>query len=136
MYLPSRCQRSSGVADARRWPGRFANAGLEAFATAFSRGREHTALSTTLDVIVMTRVIEEGEAMQSAAANLEAQLVKQGGIVYEWGPQAWIDMWISNTMWVKKAMPIISHTFIPILRLTADTEQIDLDYPGRGWVAK
>ena len=36
---------------------------------------------------------------------------KKSGVYYNWGPQAWIDMWMSNSMLVKKAMPIISHTF-------------------------
>jgi hypothetical protein len=50
------------------------------------------------------------------------------GFYYNWGPQAWIDMWMSNAMLVKKAMPIISHTFVPILRLSGDPEQVDRDY--------
>jgi hypothetical protein len=66
--------------------------------------------------------------MQPGAAMTEAGLARNRGLWYAWGPQAWIDMWMSNTMLVKKAMPIISHTFVPILRLTADPEQIDLDY--------
>ncbi len=53
---------------------------------------------------------------------------QRGGWYYNWGPQAWIDMWMSNTMLVKKAMPIISHTFVPILRLSGDKEQVDRDY--------
>lgn len=50
------------------------------------------------------------------------------GLYYYWGPQAWIDMWMSNAMLVKKAMPIISHTFVPILRLSGDPAQVDRDY--------
>ncbi len=50
------------------------------------------------------------------------------GLYYRWGPQAWIDMWMSNAMLVKKAMPIISHTFVPILRLSGDPAQVDRDY--------
>ena len=53
---------------------------------------------------------------------------KKTGFWYNWGPQAWIDMWMSNSMLVKKAMPIISHTFVPILRLSGDKEQVDRDY--------
>jgi hypothetical protein len=53
---------------------------------------------------------------------------KKPGLYANWGPQAWIDMWMSNTMLVKKAMPIISHTFVPILRLSGDKEQVDEDY--------
>ncbi len=52
----------------------------------------------------------------------------KSGFYYNWGPQAWIDMWMSNTMLVKKAMPIVSHTFVPILRLSGDKEQVDRDY--------
>ena len=50
------------------------------------------------------------------------------GLVYEWGPQAWIDMWMSNSMLVKKAMPIVTHSLLPILRLSGDKDQIDRDY--------
>ena len=53
---------------------------------------------------------------------------KRAGWYYNWGPQAWIDMWMSNTMLVKRAMPIVSHTFVPILRLSGDKEQVDRDY--------
>lgn len=53
---------------------------------------------------------------------------KKPGVYYNWGPQAWIDMWMSNSMLLKKAMPIISHTFVPILRLSGDRQQVDRDY--------
>lgn len=53
---------------------------------------------------------------------------KHAGFYANWGPQAWIDMWMSNTMLVKKAMPIVSHTFVPILRLSGDKAQVDRDY--------
>lgn len=53
---------------------------------------------------------------------------QKSGLLYNWGPQAWIDMWMSNSMLVKKAMPIISHTFVPILRLAGDKEQVDQGY--------
>lgn len=53
---------------------------------------------------------------------------QRGGWYYHWGPQAWIDMWMSNSMLVKKAMPIVSHTFVPILRLSGDKAQVDRDY--------
>ena len=55
-------------------------------------------------------------------------VVRKTGWYYNWGPQAWIDMWMSNSMLVKKSMPIISHTFVPILRLSGDREQVDRDY--------
>jgi hypothetical protein len=57
------------------------------------------------------------------------QGVKRGGFYYNWGPQAWIDMWMSNSMLVKKAMPMINHTFVPILRLSCnDREKLEQDY--------
>jgi hypothetical protein len=54
--------------------------------------------------------------------------VPKPGFYYNWGPQAWIDMWMSNSMLLKKAMPIISHTFVPILRLSGNKQQVDRDY--------
>ena len=53
---------------------------------------------------------------------------QKSGFYYNWGPQAWIDMWMSDKMLVKKAMTLISHTFLPILRLSGDKEQVDRDY--------
>jgi len=54
--------------------------------------------------------------------------LKKRSVYANWGPQAWIDMWMSNSMLVKKGMTVISHTFLPILRLSGDKEQIDRDY--------
>ena len=53
---------------------------------------------------------------------------RKSGFWYEWGPQAWIDIFMSNAMLVKKAMPIVTHSLLPILRLSGDKEQIDRDY--------
>ncbi|KZX59349.1 hypothetical protein A3709_13705 [Halioglobus sp. HI00S01] len=50
------------------------------------------------------------------------------GLWYNWGPQAWIDMWMSNTMLVKKASLLVTHTFLPILRLSGDATQVDADW--------
>lgn len=55
---------------------------------------------------------------------------RKSGWWYHWGPQAWIDMWMSKTMLVDKAMPLVTHTFLPILRLSGDKDEID-----EGWVA-
>jgi hypothetical protein len=52
----------------------------------------------------------------------------KSGFLYEWGPQAWIDMWMSKTMLVKNGLPLVSHSFLPILRLSGDKEQIDRGY--------
>ena len=53
---------------------------------------------------------------------------KQRGFLYHYGPQAWIDMIMSRAMIVKRAWPLVSYTFVPILRMTADPEKIDRDY--------
>lgn len=54
---------------------------------------------------------------------------RRSGFFYQWGPQAWIDMWMSDKMLVKKASFIVSHTLLPILRLSCDDrEQLEQDY--------
>jgi hypothetical protein len=53
---------------------------------------------------------------------------KKRGLFYHWGPQAWIDMWMSHSMIVKKAGPLIPYTFLPILRMTTDRERIDSEW--------
>ncbi len=53
---------------------------------------------------------------------------QQGGLLYKWGPQAWIDMVMSKRMLVDRAGPLVPYTFLPILRMSADPEEID-----RGW---
>jgi hypothetical protein len=53
---------------------------------------------------------------------------KKRSLYANWGPQAWIDMWMSNSMLVKKGMTVISHTFLPILRLSGDKQQINQGY--------
>ena len=54
---------------------------------------------------------------------------RRSGFFYQWGPQAWIDMWMSDKMLVKKASLIVSHTLLPILRLSCDNrEQLEKDY--------
>jgi len=37
-------------------------------------------------------------------------------------------MWMSKRMLIEKAMPIVSHSFLPILRLSGDKEAIDRGY--------
>lgn len=53
---------------------------------------------------------------------------RKSGLLYAWGPQAWIDMWMSKRMLVRAAMPIVSHSFLPILRLSGDATAIDRGY--------
>ena len=62
------------------------------------------------------------------SATVQSKPATQGGLLYHWGPQAWIDMVMSHTMIVKRAWPLISYTFLPILRLTTDAERIDREY--------
>jgi hypothetical protein len=57
-----------------------------------------------------------------------APAAKKSGFYYNWGPQAWLDMWASNKMLVKRIHPTVSHAFLPILRLSGDATQIDHDY--------
>ena len=70
----------------------------------------------------------DNTVIASDRGNGRAAPARKPGFYYNWGPQAWIDMWMSNSMLVKKAMPIISHTFVPILRLSGDKAQVDRDY--------
>jgi hypothetical protein len=76
--------------------------------------------------------MERGEKHMSEAIiatdRPRAVAPKKSGWWYHWGPQAWIDMWMSKTMLVDKAMPIVTHTLLPILRLSGDKDQIDRDY--------
>lgn len=55
-------------------------------------------------------------------------LAERRGIMWSWGPQAWIDMWMSRKMIVQKAGQIIVYTFLPVLRLMSDPEKIDLEW--------
>ena len=67
--------------------------------------------------------------MIAVGAETRVAPVSRRGFYANWGPQAWIDMWMSDTMLVKRAMPIISHTFVPILRLSCnDVTALEADY--------
>jgi len=57
-----------------------------------------------------------------------ATIAQQSGFLWNYGPQAWIDMFMSKKMIVKQAWPVVSFTYLPILRMTADPEKIDHDY--------
>ena len=52
----------------------------------------------------------------------------RNGLLYHWGPQAWIDMVMSKRMLVDRGGPMVPYTFLPILRLSGDPEQIDRDW--------
>ena len=53
---------------------------------------------------------------------------QSGGWWYHWGPQAWIDMWMSKKMLVDKSMPLVTHTLLPILRLSGDAAEVDAGF--------
>ena len=53
---------------------------------------------------------------------------KMSGFLYHYGPQAWIDMVMSKTMLVERALPLVGYTFVPILRMVSDPEKIDREY--------
>jgi hypothetical protein len=59
---------------------------------------------------------------------LEATTEHSGGLLHEWGPQAWIDMFMSRRMIVDKATCIVVYTFLPVLRLLSDPEKVDLEW--------
>ena len=53
---------------------------------------------------------------------------KRKGLLWNWGPQAWIDMFMTNRMIVQQAGPLVPYTFLPILRMAADRERIDREW--------
>lgn len=61
-------------------------------------------------------------------AELTALARKRTGFLYNWGPQAWIDMVMSKRMIVDRAWPLVHYTFLPILRMTTDAERIDREF--------
>jgi hypothetical protein len=70
-------------------------------------------------------------SVQSQPGPAEAALTvpeKKSGLLYNWGPQAFIDMVMSYLMIVRQGGVLISHTFRPILRMTTDAERIDREY--------
>lgn len=68
------------------------------------------------------------QANASAQRAVSVAAAQKPGLLYNWGPQAWIDMVMSRNMIVKRAWPLISYTFLPILRLTADAARIDREW--------
>lgn len=63
-----------------------------------------------------------------AKRNASVAPARKPGLLYNWGPQAWIDMVMSRHMIVKRAWPLIPYTFLPILRLTTDAARIDREW--------
>ncbi len=54
--------------------------------------------------------------------------VAKRGLLYHWGPQAWIDMVMSHFMLVRQGTTTLTYTFVPLLRITADAERIDREW--------
>jgi hypothetical protein len=70
-------------------------------------------------------------AVQPATSEKDPALTiarKKGGFLYNYGPQAWIDMVMSHVMIVRRAWPLVSYTFVPILRISSDPEEVDRQY--------
>jgi hypothetical protein len=76
------------------------------------------------------RSVSAEAAAQGAtrATSAAAAPVAKSGFLYNWGPQAFIDMWMSRSMIVNKAWPLVSYTMLPILRMTTDAERIDQEW--------
>ncbi|MCP4436516.1 MAG: hypothetical protein GY812_13605 [Actinomycetia bacterium] len=72
-------------------------------------------------------ITEQSQPPVAAGAAGRSQQ-EEGGILYEWGPQAWIDMVMSKRMLVDRGGPMVPYTFLPILRMSADPAQIDRDW--------
>jgi hypothetical protein len=73
-------------------------------------------------------IIQDPSESASLLRGRAAVPERKKGVFYHWGPQAWIDMWMSRSMIVKKAWPLVSHTIVPILRLSTDADRIDAEY--------
>lgn len=57
-----------------------------------------------------------------------AASVKPQGLLYHYGPQAWIDWFMAHQMIVKKGGLLIPYTFLPILRMTTSAERVDREW--------
>jgi hypothetical protein len=73
-----------------------------------------------------TETVVQPEVSDERAASTAPR--KPSGFMYSFGPQAWVDMVMSRRMIVGRAWPLVSYTIVPILRMTADPEKIDLEY--------
>jgi hypothetical protein len=71
---------------------------------------------------------EADMASDTSAHTPIAVPVKRGGVLYHYGPQAWIDWFMSHQMIVKKGSLLVPYTFVPILKLTTDPERIDREW--------
>jgi len=76
----------------------------------------------------LTSTPSAASSSTAAPEPVAAAKPKARGLLYHWGPQAWIDMVMSKRMLVDRAGPLVPYTFLPILRMSADPEEID-----RGW---
>ncbi len=86
------------------------------------------ALDASRDEAVGTQSQSSDTARTLATISRPIAPEKRGGFIYNWGPQAWIDMVMSYSMLVKKAGPLIPYTFLPILRMATDPERIDREW--------
>ncbi len=56
----------------------------------------------------------------AAKAGPEKRLRASVRILDQWGPQAWIDMWILDAVLVKHGQPLVTYTLLPMIRLATD----------------
>lgn len=75
--------------------------------------------------MAIENVLSRGESRQVELDRLDRQ---RRGFLYHWGPQAWIDMVMSKRMIVERAWPLVHYTFLPILRMTTDPQQVDREF--------
>ena len=72
--------------------------------------------------------IETVPMTERPSSEVSAPPSARDGLLYQWGPQAWIDMVMSKRMLVDRGGPMVPYTFLPILRLSGDPEQVDRDW--------
>jgi hypothetical protein len=72
--------------------------------------------------------VDADSTIDRRAGGLGAAARVAGSFMSNWGPQAWIDMVMSKRMLVDRAGPMVPYTFLPILRMSGDPEQIDAEW--------
>ncbi len=77
----------------------------------------------TIDLAVESVSSRDDPGTSDVPAEKEPQ-----GWLYHWGPQAWIDMVMSKRMLVDQGGPVVVYTYLPILRMSGDADEIDRDW--------
>ncbi len=74
---------------------------------------------------MQAEVTPNTQPSRSAVGAVDRATAKRG-LLYQWGPQAWIDMVMSHLMIVRRAWPLVSYTLVPILRMTTMTMTVSM----------